>query len=196
MHVLPLYLHSFHSFFYRYRAHRDLHSFPTRRSSDLDDLVGRRGDVVPARRGKVAHRGDHLEPPVLACFQHLRVYLLGGYDAPAGTVDAQHHGLDAGVVPEPAQFLDGLPGIRDHAFDADDRDSLAAEPASVQRKRGEQGNADDGEDQEAQQSQRGPDCPLPLHRVERYWPFSSSPLCCLFFRAARPRDWSTLPWLA
>jgi hypothetical protein len=103
------------------------------------------------------------------------VDLLGGHDAPAGTVDAQHHGLDAGVVPEPAQFLDGLPGISDHAFDADDRDFLASEPAAVQRQRGEQGNADDGEDQEAQQSQRGPDCPLLLHRVERYWPFSSSP---------------------
>src|SRR5438309_4675396 len=37
-------------FFYRYAAHRDLHSFPTRRSSDLR----RHGQVC--RRDDVAHR--------------------------------------------------------------------------------------------------------------------------------------------
>src|SRR5438046_6030999 len=40
----------FLSFFSRYRDHRHLHSFPTRRSSDLDHR-GRSGDVAFGQRG-------------------------------------------------------------------------------------------------------------------------------------------------
>src|SRR5687768_18551676 len=42
--------------FQRVRAHRDLHSFPTRRSSDLCDVIKRLDDLVAvrARHGAVA----------------------------------------------------------------------------------------------------------------------------------------------
>src|SRR5206468_12529360 len=52
------YLFSFF-FFYRYGHHRDLHSFPTRRSSDLlavERLSLARVDSPRARRGPVARR--------------------------------------------------------------------------------------------------------------------------------------------
>src|SRR5207245_11405387 len=35
-------------FFYCYLAHRDLHSFPTRRSSDLFCFIGQQADFLPA----------------------------------------------------------------------------------------------------------------------------------------------------
>src|SRR5690606_42065307 len=48
-------------FMYAARVHRDLHSFPTRRSSDLEDRLGARGDgAVEGRR--VLGVGPHHVP--------------------------------------------------------------------------------------------------------------------------------------
>src|SRR5690606_41567359 len=44
-------------FFYYYRDHRDLHSFPTRRSSDLGGPRGRTGRRAPRRRAPRGRRG-------------------------------------------------------------------------------------------------------------------------------------------
>src|SRR5205085_9016452 len=57
------------------RARRDLHSFPTRRSSDLGRLE--RGEVWVARKARVPrHRVDRIAPQV--------------DDVRAGTADVQH----------------------------------------------------------------------------------------------------------
>src|SRR5438105_12635085 len=55
-----LWLFSFFFFFYCYGDHRDLHSFPTRRSSDLAAGVGADGDDVAHRLvdGGGGHRRD------------------------------------------------------------------------------------------------------------------------------------------
>src|SRR5947208_15442819 len=52
-------LSSIHNFFFKdYRAHRDLHSFPTRRSSDLEQVgVRRRALEVKAQRQVQAEGG-------------------------------------------------------------------------------------------------------------------------------------------
>src|SRR5690606_41443751 len=67
----------FSSFFSRYPHHRDLHSFPTRRSSDLDvhaDLLGLAG---MARRGALV---DHAHAGRLQGRQVLARVVAGGLD--------------------------------------------------------------------------------------------------------------------
>src|SRR5437868_11250688 len=49
-------------FFYGYGAHRDLHSFPTRRSSDLVHHAHRGGLAVQERRLDGRHRRERGDP--------------------------------------------------------------------------------------------------------------------------------------
>ena len=106
--------------------------------------------------------------------------LLGGDHPAAGTVDAEHDGLDAGIVPELPQFLDRLAGVDNDPLDPHDRDFFAAGPNAVQH-----GQHDAGGGRDPRNRQNGPEYALLLQSA-RY--SSSSPSCFLFLRAARPRD--------
>src|SRR5205809_7073316 len=59
---LALFFFSFFFFFYCYAHHRDLHSFPTRRSSDLTVAVGepaeRGGEIAVGRVRRRAAEGE------------------------------------------------------------------------------------------------------------------------------------------
>ena len=71
-----------------------------------EDFVRGRRDVVAARGGIRAHRNDHRLAGLTQAL-HFAQDLLGGEHAATGTVDPQHHGLDAGVVARLAQQIAG-----------------------------------------------------------------------------------------
>src|SRR5205823_8715206 len=76
-------------FFYRYHHHLDLHSFPTRRSSDLHErhVRSRQGPRDPPRLrrlGRPPDRGRHPRPPrgMRAAPAGVRCALRGGVPRP------------------------------------------------------------------------------------------------------------------
>src|SRR5699024_5624641 len=103
------------SFVRSYGAHRDLHSFPTRRSSDLGQ---------PEHLGEAVHRvrGEH---PGAGAAGGAGVLLdVGELGVGDRVVGAQRHRVDQ-VDPVLGDALDGLAGLGGAAGDEDDRDVQA-----------------------------------------------------------------------
>ncbi len=88
-----------------------------------DDQARRGGDVVAARRGDVAERGD--DRLHLAQANDLLVELLRRRDAAAGRVDPDHDRHDLRILPQGHERLDELLRVADLARELDHGDGRA-----------------------------------------------------------------------